>query len=158
MLIRRATSLDLPALAALHDRAADELRGLAPDGFGLPPEAKPKLSEITGKFRDMLDDSHCIVLLAEVEGRIAALATGFREEHGDDLFEAPFLTIEYVEVEPEYRGRGIARALIAELESIARAQGLRRIDLLALESNTAARELYASLGYQVIELRLGKVL
>ena len=54
MPIRRATSLDLPAIAALHIAIAAELRALAPAGYGRPLETMPGAGDVAGKFRDAL--------------------------------------------------------------------------------------------------------
>ena len=50
-------------------------------------------------------------------------------------------------VSPEVAGRGVGRALIAELERTARRIGLAR---LQLDSSLTAHPFYASLGYQAI--------
>lgn len=47
------------------------------------------------------------------------------------------------------RGRGHGRRLLAELESRARARGVRRVRLLTTEVLAEARELYARAGYRV---------
>lgn len=50
-------------------------------------------------------------------------------------------------VRPGFRGRGIARALVAAVLSEARARGYRVLRLDTLDRMTAARELYAQLGF-----------
>jgi GNAT superfamily N-acetyltransferase len=47
------------------------------------------------------------------------------------------------------RGRGHARRLLGELETLARELGHRRIRLITTEVLTEARSLYASAGYRV---------
>jgi GNAT superfamily N-acetyltransferase len=54
-------------------------------------------------------------------------------------------------VRAESRGRGHGRRLLRELETIARAGGVRRIRLLTTEVLAEARELYRSAGYEVAE-------
>jgi GNAT superfamily N-acetyltransferase len=54
-------------------------------------------------------------------------------------------------VTAQARGRGHGRRLLAELEAIAAAAGLRRIRLLTTEVLEEARELYRSTGYEVAE-------
>jgi ribosomal protein S18 acetylase RimI-like enzyme len=156
MLIRKATPLDLPAVAALHCAIADEIRAMVPGGFGTPEQ--DSTSGATGRFRDMLDDPDYTVLLAEENGRIVALGSGFREDNGDTVLEGPFMTIEFVEVDPAYRGRGIGSQLVAALENDARSRGLERIDLIVLRNNEPACKLYDKLGYDTLEFRKGKVL
>jgi ribosomal protein S18 acetylase RimI-like enzyme len=158
MLIRSATMLDLPAIAALHSNVTAELRELAPEGFGAPLDTMPGVGDVAGVFRDMLDDSDYVLLVAEDEGQVAAFASGLREDHGDDLVESPYLTIEFVEVAPTHRGRGIAAELIAALEADARRRGLKHVDLRVWEGNDGARQLYDRLGYRTLEMRMAKVL
>ena len=53
-----------------------------------------------------------------------------------------------VYVTPEYRGRGIARALLAEVLRLARAQqGLEQIELAVSTKQAAAKRLYQSFGF-----------
>lgn len=50
-------------------------------------------------------------------------------------------------VDPAARGRGLAKTLIADAESIARQRGCDRIALEVRADNTAARALYRSAGF-----------
>jgi ribosomal protein S18 acetylase RimI-like enzyme len=51
-------------------------------------------------------------------------------------------------IDPAYRRRGLARALMQTAVQHAAAAGYWRLTLLVAEENTAARELYASLGFE----------
>lgn len=55
--------------------------------------------------------------------------------------------IESVYVRPEARGRGLARDVLAAVEAAARAQGLVELRLEVRAANSAARGLYAKLGF-----------
>src|SRR5262249_45476086 len=50
-------------------------------------------------------------------------------------------------VHPNARRRGVGRALLARLQADARAAGYRRLRLGTIEEMTAARRLYAELGF-----------
>ncbi|MGL4620158.1 GNAT family N-acetyltransferase [Chroococcidiopsis sp.] len=52
-------------------------------------------------------------------------------------------------VKPEYRRRGIGKALMRYLEDWARTKGDRQIGLQVFQSNTPALDLYHKLGYQI---------
>lgn len=61
------------------------------------------------------------------------------------------LFVEDLWVEPAERGRGIARALMAEVARIARGQGRMALGLSALDWNENARRLYRTIGFAEIE-------
>lgn len=50
-------------------------------------------------------------------------------------------------VDPEYRGRGAALALMEQVIAVARDQKLCRVELNALADNSTARRLYQKLGF-----------
>ncbi len=54
-----------------------------------------------------------------------------------------------LQVNPEARGQGVARALMAAAQDHARAHGAAAVGLNVFGDNTAARSLYDSLGYTV---------
>ncbi|MEU1090898.1 GNAT family N-acetyltransferase [Streptomyces sp. NPDC005892] len=64
----------------------------------------------------------------------------------------------YVEVDPELRGRGYGRALMGLAENMALSAGFDRIGLHVFTSNTPARRLYESLGYEPTSHNLVKAL
>ena len=51
-------------------------------------------------------------------------------------------------VNPHYRNRGCAKAMMREIIRLAAAQGLKAVRLDALACNTPAHQLYESLGFQ----------
>ncbi|PNW71507.1 hypothetical protein CHLRE_16g657150v5 [Chlamydomonas reinhardtii] len=53
-------------------------------------------------------------------------------------------------VDPKFRRQGIARALLAACEEVARGAGLREASLHVREADSAARALYDSSGYTVV--------
>jgi len=63
-----------------------------------------------------------------------------------------------IEVAPEHRGRGYGRAAMLLAEAEARARGMTSLGLNVHGQNTAARTLYDSLGYDVMELQMKKPL
>jgi GNAT superfamily N-acetyltransferase len=70
---------------------------------------------------------------------------GAIRRHGDDAAE-----IKRMYVRPAYRGRGLARLLLAELEDASRRAGRRRVVLETGTKQPEAVSLYLSSGYQPI--------
>ncbi len=65
----------------------------------------------------------------------------------------PSLYLSKIFVTGGFRGRGLARRMLAELNGIARAEGLQRISLHVRADNPAALALYRSEGYSVVDDR-----
>ncbi len=59
----------------------------------------------------------------------------------------PLVNIHDVAVLPEYRGRGIAQLMMAEVERIAVERGCCKLTLEVLGTNHGAQALYKKLGY-----------
>ncbi|MOA59399.1 Acetyltransferase YpeA [compost metagenome] len=55
----------------------------------------------------------------------------------------------YLGVHPDYRGRGIANALINRLEKKLIARGCPKIQLMVREDNDTVIEMYEKLGYEI---------
>lgn len=84
-------------------------------------------------------------LIARVEGVPVGLANCFT---GFSTFAArPLVNLHDIAVLPDHRGRGVARALFAAIESEARKRGACKVTLEVLSGNDRACALYADLGY-----------
>ncbi len=83
-----------------------------------------------------------IALVAEVDAQGERVAGFIIARCGGDEWE-----IENVVVAPAFRRKGVARLLIGELVREARESDVASVLLEVRESNTAARELYAKLGF-----------
>jgi ribosomal protein S18 acetylase RimI-like enzyme len=66
--------------------------------------------------------------------------------------------VNYVEVDPAYRGHGYGRAAMLLAERAARARGMTSLGLNVHGQNTVARSLYGSLGYDVTTQQMRKPL
>jgi GNAT superfamily N-acetyltransferase len=132
--IRNATVHDVPAvLKMLHDSAADQgfpnevgvtEEDLRADGFGDAP-----------LFR---------ILIGEWNGERAALALFFFNY--SSWGSKTVLYLEDLYVGPDFRHRGIARALLSRLAEIALEKGCSRMQWLVHSANTTAIRFYESLG------------
>lgn len=65
----------------------------------------------------------------------------------DEVTRMPQGFVAYMAVEPEARGAGIAKQLLAAAEDEARARGLPYMGLMVTEDNAAARAVYERAGY-----------
>jgi ribosomal protein S18 acetylase RimI-like enzyme len=91
------------------------------------------------------------VLVATVSGEIAGSATLEVETRMNPESTEPLAPDEahlrMLGVAPAYRGRGVARRLVAACIDVARAQGKRRLTLETTVPMTAAQRLYVSMGF-----------
>jgi ribosomal protein S18 acetylase RimI-like enzyme len=129
----------------LHQRAVVELidqyaREPVAGGKGLAPQVRERLID------ELRKQSNRLVLLALADETPVGIAVCFQ---GFSTFHArPLINVHDLAVHPEFRGRGIGRRLLEEVERIARQRGCCRITLEAYAINPRARELYRRLGYQ----------
>ena len=94
--------------------------------------------------RELFEAGHPEAVFALADGEEAGYALFF---HNFPTFAArPGLYLEDLFVLPEKRGLGIGRALMAELERIARARGCRRFEWSCLDWNEPAKDFYRARG------------
>ena len=84
---------------------------------------------------------HGVLLLARVDGEPAAIG-------GVRFLDSAAAEVKSMFVSPAFRGRGLARALLSELERIAAEHGCRRVRLDTSDYLTAAVALYRAAGYR----------
>lgn len=99
-----------------------------------------ELAELPGCY----EAPHGVILLAEANGQLAGCVALRPME--DRIAE-----LKRMYVRPEYRGRGIALALVPRVLRDAFERGYSRVRLDTLASMTAARNLYESFGFTPIE-------
>lgn len=143
--LRRASLADLDTIVEFNLRLARESEGL---------ELDP--ATVTAGVRAVLEDlAKGTYHLAEADGRVAAQLMITVE--WSDWRNGPIWWLQSVYVDPPQRGRGLFRALFAEVEVLARGAGARALRLYVEEKNRGAREAYRRLGmrrsgYQLYEL------
>ena len=75
---------------------------------------------------------------------------------GEEREFGPWAFVYDIRIEKVYRRRGYGTQALEALEERARELGLPRITLHVFGHNSAAREMYAKLGYQEVDLILSK--
>lgn len=143
MIVRRAALFDVPAVMYII-RAAVPLMQAAgntqwDDQY---PNTEIFLRDITRKELWVAD-------FDGVLGGVAAITTEQTPEYANVGWDRnePALVVHRLAVDPEFRGHGIATALMEEAEALAEEQGIHvlRVDTNAL--NEAARKMFVKLGY-----------
>ena len=144
MIIRRATTADLPALLAL-------VRQVVP------------LMQASGNFQWSADYPNEAVFaadiaqrhlwVAELEGAIAGVAALTMDqdaEYAQADWDAtqPALVTHRLAVAPAAQGRGVALALMEQAEKLAIAQGLPVLRVDTNSENAATQRLFPKLGYR----------
>ena len=89
------------------------------------------------------------LIVGSLDGEICGYALFF---HNFSTFQGrPGLYLEDVYVDPCARGKGLGRALLIEVIRIARERGCRRSEWLVLDWNKRAKQLYESLGADILD-------
>lgn len=116
-------------------------------------EAAPSLVRVSFErlVAFVFTQSH-VILIADAGGK----ARGFLlllDAMPDEVTLAPQAFVAYMAVEPEERRRGIATALLARAEEIARERKLPALAMMVTQENEAALRVYERAGF-VTERRL----
>ena len=106
----------------------------------------------------MIEDPDHDIIVACNKDKIIGFLSIVTENYTDDLVPAPFSTIEYIEVEPDFQSVGIGQILIEEAERIAYSKGHKYIDGLVWETNEKVKRLNEKNGFCTIERRMVKKL
>lgn len=123
------------AIALLDAYARDPMGGGEPLGEYARSHLAQRLAAMPQAF----------TFLALVDGVPAGLANCFE---GFSTFACQTLVnIHDFAVLPQWRGRGVAKALMASVEAEARRRGACKLTLEVLQGNAAAQSLYAQAGF-----------
>jgi len=107
---------------------------------------KSDIAKMSEKFKQLQNDDAYILLCTEEQGKLTGSVMGIvcEELYGEC---EPFLVLENMVVDSNYRQRGIGRQLFAELEIRAKQKGCRQIILVTETNRKDARAFYESLGF-----------
>ena len=145
---------EVPRLLDFYQRVVEETNNMAHQVrwvYGLHPAEEMIRGYV---MRGMLYD-----LEAERDVVAAVAVTPFQTEeyHGVSwqaaLKDEEVAVVHLLAVNPRYQKRGYAKAIMKEVMSQARREGLKAVSLDALASNTSAHRLYESLGFQRRDIR-----
>ena len=94
-------------------------------------------------WKELLSDQESTYYVVSAETKVA----WFRIEAEDDE-----LWIGMLQVRPIYHRKGIGKYVLSVVEDIAKEKGYKKVGIHTTDDNTAARALYLSEGYEVIEI------
>jgi aminoglycoside 6'-N-acetyltransferase I len=89
--------------------------------------------------------------IAEAGDRAVGFAELGLRPYANGCDSQPVGFLEAIWVAPDWRGRGVARALLAAVEAAVRAEGLREIGSDALIGNTESLAAHAAWGFEEVE-------
>ena len=125
-----------PTIRVYHDSDEDQVVALW-HACGLTKDYNPPAGDIA--FCRATPTAELFV--AEDDGRVVATAMTGHDGHRGWLY--------YVAVEPALHGTGLGRRMVARSEAWLAALGVRKVNLIIRETNTAVRGFYERLGYDV---------
>lgn len=167
--IRRATRNDAPHVATIIDMAG---HGVDLDGWAAAAKDGALLD--AARRAVLADDTQPVhfskAWLAEIDGDVAGGLVGsliLPDADHSTLIDSPALAplaeletlmtgwwlVLAVGVYPEFRGRGVARALLDEADRLGRQAGAPGLFLIVEDNNAEAIALYRRAGFQAVDSR-----
>lgn len=139
MILRTATTADIPAMATL-------LGSL----FSIEADFTPDTAKQVKGLELLLASPTARIFVAENEGKVIGMCTVqllVSTAAGEKIG-----SVEDVVVDPAFRGQGVGNALLQTLEQWAESQGLARLQLQADKDNAPALHFYAKQGWTTTRL------
>lgn len=145
MAIRPATPADVPAILPMVAALCAEHEAWDPERYGYLPD-------VVERYRRWLpqraEDPRSVLLVAEEGGAVAGFLVGTVEANIPIYTLTEFGFIHDMWVEPSFRRRGLARALVlAAVERFA-ALGIRQVRLETATANEGARRMFQACGFR----------
>jgi ribosomal protein S18 acetylase RimI-like enzyme len=145
-IVRRAAPADLQRIGRLGALLIEEHHGFDPQRF---VAAGPGTPEGYASFiGTQLEDPDKAVLVADDSGEVVGYAYAAVEGYDYMALRGPAGVLHDIIVDPQHRGRGVGRLLLAAALAFLRSRGTPRVVLSTAERNEAAQGLFASAGFR----------
>lgn len=152
--IRPATQDDHAAIAALYEAADARAHQLLPDFMRSPSDIERPMAELEAQ---MADPSATLLVAEDARGVVGLVMVAMRDSSpGPTFVSRRYADVVDVVVSAQARREGIGSRLMAAAEKWARAQGADSLDLIVVEGNDGAQDLYRGLGYEMRSHRMWK--
>jgi ribosomal protein S18 acetylase RimI-like enzyme len=102
-------------------------------------QTTPSVTDTAEDLRRVVNESVAHVLVADVEGQVVGSIIGSFDGWRGNIYR--------LAVHPSYRRRGIARAMVAEVEKRLARQGAKRITALVEKDHPLATGFWQAVGY-----------
>jgi len=146
LIIRRATPADLPTVGRLGALLVEEHHDFDARRFLAPRPRTP--ADYASFLSRQLDDPDSVVLVAEDSGKTIGYAFATIEGYDYMALRGPAGVLQDVIVDPEHRGRGVGRQLVAATLAYLRSRGAPRVVLSTAARNGPAQRLFETAGFR----------
>jgi ribosomal protein S18 acetylase RimI-like enzyme len=153
LIIRRANDGDVDRLVGLCAVVQELHASAIPDFF---KRADPKAH--AHWFREMLARTDVTAWVASSNDIVVGYALAAVVSRVETPFSVArsFYQLDQISVAPDYRRKGVARALVERVVDDARARGLHEVELTAWSFNEAAQSAFMALGFRPMIVRFGR--
>ena len=149
MTVRRAVREDIPQITAIYDRIlTEEEQGRAVVGWirGVYPTEQTALDALEAGTLFVLERDGAVAAAAKIDQNQVPEYANVPWRHGD-IPPEQVMVIHTLVVDPVQAGKGCGREFVRFYEQYALDQGCLDLRMDTNARNTAARRLYARLGY-----------
>jgi GNAT superfamily N-acetyltransferase len=116
-------------------------------------ETAPGAEKTMRRFlADVANSGYSFLFVAAAEDRTVGFISGELRQGSPTFLPKTWASVDDVFVEPEYRNRGMGRALLQSVKSWAQEKGADGISLQVAAANSRGRKFYEDLGFREISV------
>ncbi|MCR5733875.1 MAG: GNAT family N-acetyltransferase [Lachnospiraceae bacterium] len=153
MIIRKAAETDIDAIEGIYDRIlSEEESGRATIGWvrGVYPTRKTAEASLSRDDLFVMEDEGSIVATAIINRIQVPEYSNARWKH--EAADEDIMVLHTLIVDPLQKARGYGKAFVAYYEEYAAKEGCRELRMDTNKINSRARNMYAHLGYEEVDI------